>query len=166
MIHDQPLLMLRCRSFSGCGRAGVSIHFDDSGGQYIENAQWHTTVNILQSTVAYLNATINVNPEMWNHRLDLTGQATPGEIRGLTGTGPGLAHKESAGWVFGRVRIRIDPFLRSKPSPLAGYLDPLLTLPPSTSLCSLNHHLQGHLPLPSSTACSQSRYTMCRWIPM
>ena len=85
-------------------------------------------VNILRLTVAYLNATINVKPEMQNRRLEPTGLAKPGETCGLTGTGPGLARQESAGRVFGRFWNRTDPFLRSKPSPLAGYPDPLLTL--------------------------------------
>jgi len=85
-------------------------------------------VNILRLTVAYLNATINVKPETQNRRLEPTGQAKPGETRGLTGTGPGLARQESAGRVFVRFWNRTDPFLRSKPGPLAGYPDPLLTL--------------------------------------
>ena len=85
-------------------------------------------VNILRLTVAYLNATINVKPETQNRRLEPTGLAKPGETRGLTGTGPGLACQESAGRVFGRFKNRTDLFLRSKPGPLVGYLDPLLTL--------------------------------------
>jgi hypothetical protein len=85
-------------------------------------------VKILRLTVAYLNATINVKPETQNRRLEPTGLAKPGETRGLTGTGPGLARQESAGRVFGRFWNRTDPFLRSKPGPLAGYPDPLLTL--------------------------------------
>ena len=85
-------------------------------------------VNILRLTVAYLNATINVKPETQNRRLQPKGLAKPGETRGLTGTGPGLARQDSAGRVFGRFWNRTDPFLRSKPGPLAGYPDPLLTL--------------------------------------
>jgi len=85
-------------------------------------------VNILRLTVAYLNATINVKPETQNRKLEPTGLAKPGETCGLTGTGPGLARQESAGRVFGRFWNRTDPFLRSKPGPLAGYPDPLLTL--------------------------------------
>jgi len=42
--------------------------------------------------------------------------------------GLGFAHRESAGPVFGSFWNQTDPFLRSKPGPLAGYLDPLLTL--------------------------------------
>jgi hypothetical protein len=84
--------------------------------------------NILRLTVAYLNATINVKPETQNRRLEPTGLAEAGETRGLTGTGPGLAHQESAGRVFGRFWNQTDPFLRSKPGPLAGYPVPLLTL--------------------------------------
>jgi len=85
-------------------------------------------VNILRLTVAYLNATINMKPETQNRRLEPTGLAKPGETRGLMGTGPGLARQESAGRVSGRFWNRTDPFLRSKPGPLAGYPDPLLTL--------------------------------------
>jgi len=86
-------------------------------------------VNILRLTVAYLNATINVTPGAQNRRSEQTGLAKPGETRGLTGTGPGLDHIESASQVFGWFWNRTDPFLRSKPGPLAGYPDPLLTLP-------------------------------------
>jgi len=96
-------------------------------------------VNILRLTVAYLNATVNMKPETQNRRLEPTGLAKPGETRGLTGTGPGLARQESAGRVFGRFWNRTDPFLRSKPGPLAGYPDPLLTLlisPTDLSRCS------------------------------
>jgi hypothetical protein len=75
-----------------------------------------------------MNATINVKPETQNRRLDPTGLANPGETRGLTGMCPGLARQESAGRVFGRFWNRTHPFLRSKPGPLAGYPDLLLTL--------------------------------------
>jgi hypothetical protein len=85
-------------------------------------------VNILRLTVAYLNATIKVKPKTQNRRLDPTGLAKPGETRGLTGTGPGLTRQDSVGRVFGRFWNRTNPFLRSKPGPLAGYPDPLLTL--------------------------------------
>jgi hypothetical protein len=93
-------------------------------------------VNILRSTDAYLNVTINVNPETQNRRLEPTGLAKTGETRRLTGTGPGLARHESASRVFARFCNRTDPFMRSKPGPLAGYLDPLLTL----FLGSVLHH--------------------------
>ena len=73
---------------------------------------------------------MNMKPETQNRRLEPTGLPKPGEARGLTGTGPGLAHQESVGRVFGRFWNRTDPFLRSKPGPLAGYPDPLLTLLP------------------------------------
>jgi len=106
----------------------MSRHFDYYGGQYILNGQQRTYGAMLQSTVADLNATINVKPKMRNRKLELTGVAKPVETHGLTGTGPGLASQESAGWVVGQVWNRTDPFLRSKPGPLAGYPDPLLTL--------------------------------------
>jgi hypothetical protein len=78
--------------------------------------------------VAYLNATINVKPEMQNRRLQPTGQAKPGETHGLTGTGPGWARQASAGRVFGRFWTQTNQFLRSIPGSLAGYPDPLLIL--------------------------------------
>jgi len=95
----------------------------------VENEACSTNVNILQFTVAYLDATINVKPETQNWRLEPTGLSKPGETHALRGTGPGLARQESAGRVFGRVRNRTDTFLLSKPGPLAGYPDPLLSLP-------------------------------------
>ena len=36
--------------------------------------------------------------------------------------------------------------------------------PRSISLSSLDRHFQAHLELLSSTACSQSRYSVCRWV--
>ena len=60
--------------------------------------------------------------------MEPTGLAKPGKTRGLTGMGMGLAHQEAAGRVFGWVWNRTEPFFWSKPGPLAGYPDPLLTL--------------------------------------
>jgi len=77
-------------------------------------------VNILRLTVAYLDATINVKPETQNRRLEPTGLAKPGETRGLTCTGLGLARQESEGRVFGWFWNRPNLFLGSKPGPLAG----------------------------------------------
>jgi len=65
---------------------------------------------------------------MQNHRLEPTGLAKPGETRRLTGTALGVAWLLSLVKGFGRVWNLTDPFLRSKPGPLEGYLDPLLTL--------------------------------------
>jgi len=81
----------------------------------MENGLWRTNVNILQTTLAYMNITINVKPEMWNLRLERTGPAKPAEIRGLTGQGPGSACEESADWVVGRVWNRTDLFCASDP---------------------------------------------------
>ena len=78
--------------------------------------------------VAYLNATRNVKPDMWKQRLGPSGLAKPGVTRDLMGSGPGLARHESAGLGFGWVWNQTDPFLRSKPGPLAGCPDLLLTL--------------------------------------
>jgi hypothetical protein len=104
-------------------------------------------VNILRLTVTYLNGTINVKPETQNRRLEPTGLAKPGETRGLTGTGPCLARQESAGRVFGWFWNRTDPLLPSKPGPLAGYPDPLLTLPMAQQCNrSAEHRHRGMFP--------------------
>jgi len=86
---------------------------------------------------------MNVKPETQNRRLDPTGLAKPGETRGLMGTGPGLAHQESAGRGFGWVWNRTDQFLRSKPGPLAGHPDPLLTLPTGPAKPGITLRLTG-----------------------
>jgi len=78
--------------------------------------------------VAYLYATMNVIPKTQNRILEPTGLATPGETRGLMGTGLGLACQESAGRDFGRVMNPTNLFLWSCPGLLAGYPDPLLSL--------------------------------------
>ena len=123
------LLTLCWRSFSGCGWAHEYACFAHQGGKYTKNEPCHTNVNRVRLTVAYLNATLNVKPEMQNRRLETTGLVKPSETRGLTSTDPGVARQESAGRLFGRVWIRTDQFLLSKPGPLAGYVEPLLTLP-------------------------------------
>jgi len=64
IIHNHQLLTLHWRSFSGHGRARVFVFSDHHGGQYIQNSQQHTFVNMLPWTVACLNATIN--SETWN----------------------------------------------------------------------------------------------------
>jgi hypothetical protein len=84
-------------------------------------------VNILRLSVAYLNATINVKPEMLNRSLEPTGVAKPGETRMLTVTGLGLAHQQSAYRVFGRVWNGTDGYLQSEPGLLAGHPNLLLT---------------------------------------
>jgi len=76
-----------------------------------------------------------MKPETQNRRLEPTGLAKHGKTRWLTGTGPGLARQESAGRVSGRFWNRTDPYLQSKPGPLAGYPDPLLTLIVTIVLC-------------------------------
>jgi len=69
-----------------------------------------------------------MKPKMQKWRLEPNGLGKPGETHWLTRTGQGLASQESAGRIFGRVWTRTDPFLRSKPGPLPGYPDPLLSL--------------------------------------
>jgi len=67
-------------------------------------------------------------PEMQNRRLDPTCLAKHSETHRLMGTRLGLDRQEAVGRVFGRFWNRTETFFRSKPGPLAGYLDPLLTL--------------------------------------
>jgi hypothetical protein len=83
---------------------------------------------MLQLTVAYLNATINVKTETQNQRLQSKGLAKPRKTRRLMGIGPVMARQESAGQVFGWVWHHTHTVLRSNPRPLAGYADPLQTL--------------------------------------
>jgi len=129
MMQDPKSLLLGWRTFSGCRRARMSIHFDHWGSQYIENELWCPDVNILWSTVLYLNATIYGKPKTRNRRLEPTDLAKPGETRRFIGMGVGLARQELEGRVSGRIWNRSDPFFWSKPGPLAGYPDLLLTLP-------------------------------------
>jgi len=56
------------------------------------------------------------------------GVTKPGKTCGLMGTGPGLARQEAACRVFGQFWNRTEPYFQSKPRPLVGYPDPLLTL--------------------------------------
>jgi len=60
--------------------------------------------------------------------MEATGGANSGETSGLTSTGTGLANLKAAVQCFGQVRSRTELFFRSKPGPLAGYLDLLLIL--------------------------------------
>ena len=135
--HQAPLILLKMQdqsplthhwcSFSECGRVRGFVCFAHYGVQYVENNPWYTNVNTLQLSVAYLNATINVKPETYNPRLEQMGQAKRDEKWELMGMGPGLAHQQSAGRVFGWVWNWTDQFLGPKPGPLAAYPDPLLT---------------------------------------
>jgi len=69
-----------------------------------------------------------VETEAQDWRLVPMGVAKPGETCTLMGTGPGLAHQESAAPDFGQVWNWTDLLSQSKPGPLAGYRDPLITL--------------------------------------
>jgi len=61
-------------------------------------------------------------------RLKPTGLANPGTIHRFIGMGQGLFRQEAVGQVVGQVWNRPDAFLLSKPGPLVGNPDPLLTL--------------------------------------
>jgi len=67
-------------------------------------------------------------PETLNQRLELMGLVKPSKSWGFTCKGPGLARREAARQIIGRVQNRTNPFLQSEPGLLARYPDPLLTL--------------------------------------
>jgi len=94
---------------------------------------------------------------MQNRRLDPTGLAKPGESHRLTGTGPGLDSQEAAGRVFGRFWNRTKLFFLSKPRPLVGHLDLLLTLNVG-SLQNINTSSPSMQPLTSSQHCNTILY--------
>jgi len=70
-----------------------------------------------------------VQTNMQNLRLALMVAAQPGRTCRLTGTGPGLAHKEPTGRVIERVCNQTNQVFRSKTGPLASYPDPLVIQP-------------------------------------
>jgi len=114
-------------------------------------------------------------PETQDRRLEPTGVARPGKTRGLTGTGPGLARQDAGGRIFGRFWNRTEPFIWSKPGPLAGYLDPLLTLLPDDknrlpkvwTEFSKEQYQTTAIPWNHPKPCSWSLYRLrakrCRW---
>jgi len=69
-----------------------------------------------------------VKAETQNRRSKLIGLDTAGKTLRFTGPGLGLAQHKSAGRMFGWVWDWTYPCLRSKPRPLTGCRDPLLTL--------------------------------------
>jgi len=75
--------------------------------------------------------------------------------------GTGLASQETLGRVFGRVWNRTEPFFQSKPAPLAGYPDPLLTL-------VVSHHLTAGRRMMIACIWEQLRKLRCTkvWIVM
>jgi len=62
-MQDHQLLTLHWRLFSGWGREHLSTCLLYTGCQYIRKWQCSTIVNILQLTVRYLNATINIKTQ-------------------------------------------------------------------------------------------------------
>jgi hypothetical protein len=118
-MQEFKWLMLRWCSFLECSRACKSGHFTPQGSQYVKNQLWWTNGNISQLSVAYLNATIHVRPEMHIRRLEPTGEAKPDGTHSLTGTDTSLACYESVGWVFKWDRNWTHPIWWSKPELLA-----------------------------------------------
>jgi len=169
-IHCQQSLTLCWHSFSGCGRAHVSVCVDHQGGQYIENKQWSTNVNILRLTVVYLNATLY--SESWNAKLkfgtDRSSQTrqTPPVDGYRSGFGPPrgcvsgfwiclepnrrvvAVQSQTTGWlprpIANTTYKHISDFTWSRQS--SALLSSLVQhLNPNASLNSFNHILQVHL---------------------
>jgi hypothetical protein len=125
--HDQQSLTHHWGSFGGCGRAYFAVFVDDDGGQYILNGQWCTNVNILGSTVASLNVTIN--SETWNVQLEI-GTDWSSQIQqniSVDMYGSRIGRPGSSGQNCSRFWNRTDLFLLFKPGLLVGYPNPLLT---------------------------------------
>jgi len=88
---------------------------------------------------------------MQNRRVQLTSVAKHCETRRLTGMGPSVACQEVAAQVFGRFWKWTEPFFRSRPGPLVGNPDLLLT--PITSKCTFSF---------PSECCSESQMPVLR----
>jgi len=58
-LHHQSSLTLCWFSYPGWGRECISLLFYYIGSQYMKNLQWHTSFNILQLAVGYLNVAIS-----------------------------------------------------------------------------------------------------------
>jgi len=122
-ILDAPLTL-----FSRMGQGACLSIFWSECGQYIQQEQRRTMVNILWLTVGYLKSTMN--RETWNAApeivLDRSSQAQ--RYPGLTGPGPSLDLHKQVGAVFGLDWNQTTPFCQFEPGPMAGYTDPLLSL--------------------------------------
>jgi len=127
-MQDGKSLTLSWRSFPRWGRECVYICFDYEGGQYIKKRLWRTKVNILRFPVGYLNATIN--RDTWNTEQEIGTDRSRQTQPNLWGDGYKLGFglirgRGSGSWTgFGP----IQPSFALKPTPLAGFPDPLLTL--------------------------------------
>jgi len=101
-MEDYELLMLPWPTFAGWHRDLVSPFFDYKGGQYIQKKQWCTIVNILQLTVAYLNAIINRPSQHVELEIGANGSSQMWHNLVVTVYGPrfGLARSSgSGGWM-------------------------------------------------------------------
>jgi hypothetical protein len=83
MMQDKKSLTRHWLSCSGWGTERVSLLFRYKGGWFIRKDQWCAKVNILRSTVGYLNATIhrktrNTEPEIGPDRSSQTWQKPRG----------------------------------------------------------------------------------------
>jgi len=96
-IHDQQLVTLCWRVFSGWGRERISGSFDHHDGRYIKKRQLCTKVYILWFTVTYLSATRNRKTR------------NPEPESGTDGSSPNPA--KCAGW---QVRVLFWPAKRQR----------------------------------------------------
>jgi len=130
-MQDLESLTLHWQSFPGWGRERLSTYYDHKGGQLIQNEQRRPIINIVRLNVRSLNVTMNRTTRDAKLAIGPEALAILGETRRLSSTGPVLDRCDAAGRVFGRFWNQTELFFRSKPRPLACYLDSGLILAPS-----------------------------------
>ena len=90
--------------------------------------QWCTTGNILHLTVGYLNATINRKTQKWDPEIGTDRSSRTLQHPRLGGYRYGLGLRRGYMLRSWTILDQTTPCFRSKPGPLRGYLEPLLTL--------------------------------------
>jgi len=89
-VQDQKSSTRRRLSLSGWGRERFSLVFDHKGGQYIRKRLRYTNVNILRSSIGYLNATINRNTRIPEPEIGTDGSSKTRQNPRVDGYGSGI----------------------------------------------------------------------------
>jgi len=127
-MQDLKSLTLRWRSFPWWGKLHFSTYFNHKGGQYIQKEHRRTIVNISRLTVRYLNVTMNrttrnARPEIGPH-----GSSHTRRNPRVDGYRARYGPTRSSGSVFEPFWNRTELVFLSQQEPLAGHLDPLVTV--------------------------------------
>jgi len=128
MIQEQQSLIRHRLSCSGWGMERVSVVLSFTGRRFTQNGQWSTKVNIVRFAVGYLNASINRKTRNTEPEIGINGSGQTMQDLQVDRYGSGFAPPVPSG---SRPWTDLEPhrtILRSKPRPLAGYPNPLLTL--------------------------------------